>query len=802
MAPEPQKINRRFVVLTICGLLLLAVAVVFGQTVRHGFINYDDNTYVSENQPVLGGLTARGIAWACTTTHGANWHPITWLSHMLDCQLYGPHAGRHHLTNLVLHALNGILLFIVLWRMTGVLWPAALVAALFAIHPLRVQSVAWVAERKDLLSGLFFLLTLAAYVAYARRPFSLVRYLSVVVLFALGLLAKPTLVTLPFLLLLLDYWPLGRMDRLSASAAKTRLACPRPLLVEKVPLFGLTAISCVVTCLVQREALVGLKAVALPERLGNALVSYVAYGAQLFCPVGLAVFYPHRVNRLPPEQILSALTVLAVVSAVAIVWCRRRPYLFVGWFWYLGMLVPMIGLVQAGAMARADRYTYLSQIGLCIAVVWMAAEATAAWPRRRWMCSVASLLVLAGLMVGAWRQASYWVDSETLWKHTLACTSDNYLAHNNLGTALASERRLDEAIDNFRRALEIDPFYAMAHNNLGIALRRQGKKAEALAHFYQAVEADPNHADAQDNLGLAWQAQGRTDEAIAQFRRAAEIEPDTARYHGHLGDALAGSGHPGEAIAQYQRALEITPEDETVRFGLAVALHQQGRIDEALAQFREVLRAKPDDADARFNLATILANRGQVPEAIAEYEKALAARPDYPQLHHFLGIVLQRAGRNDDALREYEAAVKATPNDAAVRYNLGMLLGQRRQQSAAIEQWREAVRSSPKYVAALNQLAWALATSPNKSIRNGSEAVGLAQRAAGLSGDSDPVILDTLAAAYAESQQFEKAAKMADRAAALAGEHGDRTLADMVRVRAKLYRAGKPYHENSDQRHP
>ena len=368
-----------YTVAAVCGFLLLAVALVFGQTVRHDFVNYDDNAYVYENPQVAGGLTAHGIAWAFTSFHVSNWHPLTWLSHMLDCQFYGLHAGGHHLTNVLLHAATAILLFLVLRRMTGDLWPSAFVAAVFAIHPLRAESVAWVAERKDVLSGLFFMLTLGAYAGYARRPFSLGRYLTVVLLFALGLMAKPMLVTLPFVLLLLDYWPLGRIG----PHRRTGISSFRRVVVEKIPLLALTAASCVATVIAQGTAVIAIDVIPLPSRIANALVSYVAYMGQLFYPAGLAVLYPHPEGGLPIWKVAASSLVLAGISAAALVWRRRFPYLFVGWFWYVGMLVPVIGLVQVGLHAMADRYTYLPQIGLCIAVTWGVAQLAAS---RRYHC--------------------------------------------------------------------------------------------------------------------------------------------------------------------------------------------------------------------------------------------------------------------------------------------------------------------------------------------------------------------------------------------------------------------------------
>jgi hypothetical protein len=532
----------RRVVLAVCCLLALAVAVVFGQTVQHEFVNFDDNVYVYDNPQVVHGLSAQAVAWSFTSLHASNWHPLTWLSHALDCQLYGTqHPGLHHLTNVVLHAAVAIAIFLVLWRMTGSLWPSAFVAAVFAVHPLRVESVAWVSERKDLLSGLFFMLTLGAYLHYVRHPFSWSRYLLVIAMFALGLMAKPMLVTLPFVLLLLDYWPLGRFTshwfprsawepagcdapcRAGRSHAERgnernggRQQCLPHLIAEKLPLLLLAAASCTVTSLAQRPSIAVSEFLPLSSRVANALVSNVAYIGQSFYPVGLAAFYPHPEDGLPTWKIAGALLVLGGVSAAAWIGRRRFPYLLVGWLWYLGMLVPVIGLVQVGDQARADRYTYLPGIGLCIALAWggaavgqkfLSAERNAGY--RRWAGGVASALVLAALMACAWRQTSFWCDSETLWAHTVACTTHNATAQYNLGVTLAQRGDTAAAIRCFQATLAIQPRSADAENDLGVVLAMSGRLDEATPHFRAALRIRPDLTDAHNNLRMAIEQQNR-----------------------------------------------------------------------------------------------------------------------------------------------------------------------------------------------------------------------------------------------------------------------------------------------------
>ncbi len=450
----------------ISGLLVLAVALTFGRSLGCAFVNLDDGDYVYSNPQVSRGLSADGVAWAFTTCHSSNWHPVTWLSHMLDCQLYGLRPAGHHLTNLLVHALNAVLLFWIFYRMTGDLWPSAFTAALFALHPLRVESVAWIAERKDVLSGLFFLLTLAAYLGYVRSPFSWTRYLTVVALFALGLMAKPMLVTLPFLLLLLDYWPLCRFQ----PACGLGWRAVARLLVEKLPLLALSIASCAATMIAQRGAIAIGDIVPMPTRIVNAITSYVSYVGDFFYPSNLSVFYPHAGDNRSPEVVAACALGLAAVSIAAVVLRRRFPYGFVGWFWYLGMLVPVIGVVQVGLQAMADRYTYLPQIGLGVAIAWGVAPLVTVTSRRRVAVTVVAAVLVALLAICSFRQISYWRNSESMWRRNAACTSRNELAFYMLGNTLVGLRQLDEAIVAYHEALRITPDSERVLNNLGFAL--------------------------------------------------------------------------------------------------------------------------------------------------------------------------------------------------------------------------------------------------------------------------------------------------------------------------------------------
>ena len=577
---------------TICGFLLLSVLIVFGKTAGYEFVNFDDNEYVYENEYVREGLTIKGLSWAMTAFHSSNWHPLTWLSHMLDCQLYGLEPGGHHLTNVFLHAAAAIVLFLTMKRMTGAMWPSAWVAAVFAIHPLRVESVAWVAERKDVLSGLFFMLTLWCYACYVERPASRSRYVCVIVVFLLGLLAKPMLVTLPCVLLLLDYWPLRRFAQPAAEAdAPWFPARWAPLIIEKIPLFGMAAASCAVTIGAQRNALASLDRVPFFSRAANAAVASIAYIGKLLYPVDLAVLYPLPSGPRPIGTVIAAVVMLGAISTTAFALRRKCPYLIVGWLWYLGTLVPVIGLMQVGSQAMADRYTYLTQIGLSIAIAWGSVSlAGRSASRQRALAAVACMLVVA--MVGyAWRQTAHWRDSQALWTHTLRCTSRNWLAHNNLGFALASHGQIDDAIDQYRKALAIKPDHFKAHYNLANAFAGRGQADEAVAEYLRALEIDPQDVDAHNNLGLTLAGRGQVDEAIDVYRRALDLKPDSINAHTNLGIALAGRGQVDEAISHYRRALEIDPEHVATRCNFGNALLVQGKRPEALEQYRKALDA-------------------------------------------------------------------------------------------------------------------------------------------------------------------------------------------------------------------
>jgi protein O-mannosyl-transferase len=564
--------HNRWLSLVICLFLALAVWAVFGQTLYYEFVNYDDRLNLYENPAVARGLSLQGIVWAFTHVGDREWYPVTWISRMADLQLYGMNAGGHHSTNVLLHTASTILLFLVLRRMTGRIWPSAFVAAVFAIHPLRVESVAWVTERKDVLSGFFFMLTLWAYVRYVEKSMvgdqqsvisnegttdharritlhgSLFYALSLL-FFALGLLAKTMLVTLPFVLLLLDYWPLRRLQL--NTPRSTRNISPTALLLEKLPFFALAAAGCVATLLSQPGAQELSHGLTLPWRIGNALMAYADYLGHMVYPVGLAVGYAPPPPHLPAWRVGLSLMILAVIWAGVLAGCKKQPYLLVGWLWYFGMLVPVIGIMQAGINARADRFTYLPQIGLYLGVAWGAANLCRGWRHGRALLASAAAAIVAALLAGAYVQTKHWKDSISLWTRAVACTPTNQIAHNNLGILLAGQGRLDEAVQHFQRAVQLKPDYAKAYYNLGSALGRQGKLLEATQQFERAVQLSPGYLQARMNLASALAAQGNLNEAVQHFQQALSLAQ--AQNNPALAEAISNQLKQFQSVSPQRR---------------------------------------------------------------------------------------------------------------------------------------------------------------------------------------------------------------------------------------------------------
>lgn len=568
----------------ICIFLALATLAVFSAVRHHDFIHLDDDLYITENPYVQKGLTGDTIKWAFTTTRGGLWIPLTWLSLMLEFELFGLKAGGYLLNNLLFHLANTLLLFLLLKRVTGQIWRTAFVAAVFALHPLRVESVAWAVERKDVLSTFFLLLILHAYVRYTENRAFYV-YASALFFFLLGLMSKPMVVTLPCLLLLMDYWPLGRLN-FGASELSQAAGPPDPgrkgptfslLLYEKLPFFLLSVIFGIVTFLAQRNtgALSSLQRLPVWDRLANALVSYAAYIGKMVWPRNLAVLYPHPGDTLPGWQVAAAGLFLAVVTAF-VIWSLRRRYRYpaVGWLWYLITLLPVIGLVQAGSQAMADRFTYIPLVGIFVIIAWGVPDLVGGWRPCKVLLPLSAGLVLALLMLCTWSQVKYWRDSITLFEHTLQVTENNSPIHNNLGIVFLEQRRFADAASHFSKALQIRPNNARAHINLAVSLAHLGELQKAVEHYRRALKLAPDHAGAHNNLGNVLLIQGRVDEAAAEFARALELDPDYAEAHNNLGVVLVRRGKFAEAIGHFREALRVKPDYRQARANLALALQQ------------------------------------------------------------------------------------------------------------------------------------------------------------------------------------------------------------------------------------
>jgi tetratricopeptide (TPR) repeat protein len=731
----------------ICALLAAATLITFWPQTSHDFISYDDGIYITGNPHVRQGLTWENVGWAFSAGEAGNWHPLTWLSHMLDVQLFGLRAGWHHLASLVLHAANTLLLFLLLDRLTRAAWRSAFVAALFALHPLHVQSVAWAAERKDVLSAFFFFLTLLAYARYAEKAkgqglepevgrerggtfqvssfkFQVrpsLAYGLALGFFALGLMSKPMLVTVPFVLLLLDVWPLGRLRRkseirnpksetnsktlegdkrrkgeegISFSTFHSQFSIHRPLILEKVPFFALALVSCVVTVWAQRRggAVVPIGLLPFWDRLANALVAYVAYLKQAFWPTNLAILYPLG-EPVPLGTLVGSVILLLAVTAWTVWNLRRRSWLGVGWFWYVGMLIPTIGLVQVGMQQKADRYTYLPLIGVFLMLAWEISERLGTRRVARTIRAAAASLVLAACVIATRRQLVYWQDSELL----------------------------------FGRAVEVTPANYVALNDYGLALLKAGKVNDAIKAFERAVALHPDLDAARCGLGTALMEQKKYEEAADQFKRVLDLEPDNT-----------------SALLQ-----------------LGILHGRQGRLDEAAAAFSRALRRNPEDPGAHNNFGNVLLLQGKYAEALEQFEAAVRLQPDYSVAYNNLAICCKKLGRVADAIAHY----------------------------------RQALRLQPDSFEALNNLAWMLATQPDARLRNGQEAVQLATRACELTNYQNPIPLATLAAAFAETGRFEEAVAYAGRAIELfAGSRS--AVAAQLPAMLEAFRAGHPYHSD------
>jgi len=796
------KISNKYCIFLVCLALVLTTLTAFWQVRHHEFVTFDDDLYIYDNSYVKAGLTRQGLVWAFTKAHAYNWHPLTWLSHMLDCELYGLDAGGHHFTNVLFHIANAVLLFLFLNRLTGRLWSSAFVAAAFALHPLHVESVAWASERKDVLSTLFWILTMWAYVRYAECP-SVGRYLLVVLGIGLGLMAKQMLVTLPFVFLLLDYWPLGRLRFKGQSYSN----CPRSVvpvstsrcILEKVPLLVLSAAAAAMVYLVQeRTGLVkSVMRYPLIFRIGNALVTYVAYIGRMFWPGRLAIFYPHLRGDLPFWYVVGALLLLVVITVLVLWKLRQRPYLALGWLWYVGTLVPVIGLVQVGLQASADRYTYVPLIGLFIIIAWGVPEILARLHYRKTILSLSSAVLLLVLGVITQRQVGHWHDNTTLYEHAVEVVENNWWAYDALGRAFAKQDKPEDAVKHFTRAIEIRPDYLQArcnlgsalvqqdkineaighftkvlqtrrdfvgaHSNLGYALLQQGRLAEAAAHFMEALRIKPDFVVAHQGMAQVLLQQGRGEEALSHYRRALRAEPLNPDIYDGLGAALAKQGKRNEAIIYFTKTLQLQPDHPKAHLNLGAALAEQGRLDEAMVHFTEALRINPRSSKAHKNIGITFFNQGRFEEAVAHFRVVVQIEPDLPGGHKNLADTLFQQGSFAEAITHYNKSLQIEPDFVAVHAKLAYSLEALGSLGDAVEHYAKALQAEPDRVDILNNLAWLLAVHKDAEFHDPEQAVRLAERACQLTKYEDPSLLDTLATAYEAAGDSAQAAKTTEK---------------------------------------
>ncbi len=698
------KILRKHPVTIICVFLTIALCSLYLQVKDHQFVNFDDDLYVTDNRHVFSGLNLENIKWSLTRVYVSNWHPLTWISHMIDVEIFGMKPGMHHLTNVIFHVLNSILLLTVLNKMTGSLWRSAVVVVLFALHPLHVESVAWIAERKDVLSTFFWMLTMLTYYRYVRcRTIS--KYLLMILVFSLGLMAKPMLVTLPFVLLLLDFWPLKREElNLTMNGSNTELSWwPKintrgilRLILEKVPLMIMALAASGVTFYAQSVggSVKSLERVSLASRIQNAIITYVVYLWKMVWPLNLAVYYPY------PKQ-FSTLTVvmcpllLIAITVIVVMSVRRFPYFITGWFWYLGTLVPVIGIVKVGDQSMADRYTYIPLIGIFVMIAWGLPELLDKWQFKKIAFATLTGIVIPILIVFSWLQIGYWKNSNTLFRHALNVTVNNDVAHNNLARDLIDHGDFDDALKHCAEALKINPYNTDAYNNMGLALIKIGEISKAISIFSKEIQIHPNNVDAYINLGAAYIKQGNNSEAIIQVSKAIEIEPDCVLAYINMGLALANQGRLNEAIHQYHKALQIKPYSFGAHYNLGIALMWQGKIDESIDQYKKVLEMDPGNAAAQNILSYLLEKGNRIEDSVAGLKKELENESNKLGLYVKLGDIYQSVGDLGKAAENYERVVSIEPLNVHALNRLARIYSNWGEFEKALDAMKKVIKVQP-----------------------------------------------------------------------------------------------------------
>ncbi len=662
--------NASRLIIFVCLILTLVTLAAYWRVLGHDFVDYDDDVYVTDNRWVKSGLNFASVKWALTRSHGANWHPLTWMSHMSDVSLYGMNPRGHHLSNLILHILGTLALFLLIRRLTGSVWRSAFVAALFAVHPLHVESVAWVSERKDVLSGLFWVLALHAYISYARRP-CVGRYMLALGVFTLGLMAKPMLVTLPIVLLLIDYWPLRRLHAVG-SKPEGRSSAALRLVLEKVPFFLLTGASCVITFIVQQQggAVQGTEVTPLGVRLANAAVSYVAYLAKMVWPTKLACLYPHPVASIPTWQVIGYALFLVIVSYLVIRAARARPYLAVGWFWYVIALVPVIGLVQVGAQAMADRYTYIPLTGIFIAMTWGVTEVAVSRYAR--LLQVTAALIVLVLAARTWHQTGYWRNSIALFSHAIGVTEDNYVAHSGLGLSLNKQGKYHEAVKHLRESVRIAPT-GRAYHGLGVVYAQLDRLHDAVEAYEQSLQLQPNDPKTHSNYGFALIALGKLDAAAEHFKEGVSLDPDAVASRCGLAIVYTQRNRLDDAVREYEAAIRIDPKSIQVYAELADILDRQGKKSQAVERLKAALEIRPNPR-MHYRLANMLAHNGALDEAMEHYRRTITLDPRHARAHYDLAVALSAKGKFDEAIGHYSEAVKIDPEYAKAHMSFAVAL--------------------------------------------------------------------------------------------------------------------------------
>ncbi len=729
-------VSRQREAFLICLGLAAATIAVYWRVGGFGFLDYDDPFIFFVNAFVHEGLAWKSVVWGATTCFYEYWHPLMWWSHMLDCQLFGLNAGAHHLVSLGFHVANTLLVFVIFRRMTGMVWRSAMVAALFGLHPLHVESVAWLAERKDLLSTFFWLLSIWAYAAYVEKskiqnPKSKGYYGLALVMFLLGLLSKPMVVTLPFVLVLLDYWPLNRVSdfkfRISDWNGKGRRDTLAWMVREKWPFFGLTALFCFITWYSVKvgDHLPSVKAGAKDVHWANIPVAYVRYLFKTVYPHNLAVLYPMP-DHIPWWQVTGALAILLAISW-GVMRSRKARYLFFGWFLFLGVLVPTIGVVRVGAQAMADRYMYEAGTGLFVAVVWGVAELSMRWHYRKVVLGGIGGMVVAACAVLCWVQVQYWKDSISLWKHCLTAGYESVIAHHDLGRALIDAGEPGRGLDEYQAALKMDPEDAYANQGYGTALLAAGRLSEATNYLGKVLRVDPNNPSVHGDMGIALMGLKDYDGARAEISEEIRLEPNSAAAYAKMGKIYSAEGKSDEAESWYLKALKENPAYGPADYYLGTEYLSRGQLDEAAANLEKATELSPAAVTSRIRLAQAYDRQGKTAKAIAAYHAALRMNPDAPEV--------------------------------------------------------------------LNNLAWILATTPDATLRDGAEAVKLAQHACELTSWQQTLFIGTLAAAYAEAGDFDKAVETAQKACDLATAHGEKELLQANQNLMAQYKAKQPFHE-------